>query len=220
MNTIALSIHEKAEKHWHNMMSSLTPSINPLVSRLLFNGIVATYEAPERTYHNLFHIVSMLDEAQQCDFGLQHPPEFLLSIWLHDIVYDTHATNNEEKSAEVAKWIASRLGMPEHTLACIERDIMATKHVSEPEKDFYTRLIADLDLSILGKTEREFDSYETSIRQEYVWVSETVYRVKRADILTTLLDRPYIYGHAFFRVRYEEQARKNLRRSIARLIGK
>lgn len=220
MDTTHVNISQRAREHWLDLMALITPPANPLHSNLLFNGIKTTYEAPERAYHNLSHIVSMLDEAPQFCFGTHHPPELLLSIWLHDIIYDTHATNNEERSAEVAQWIAKELGMSQRTFAFIEQCIMTTKHASKPEQDIYSCLIADLDLAILGKPEKEFEAFEIAIKQEYAWVPENTYREKRAEILNKFLDRPKIYSHVFFQVRYEEQARKNLKRTIAKLTGK
>lgn len=216
MNKSSPTLHEHARKHWQYLTDLIKPSPSPARSEILFNGIVATYDAPERAYHNLSHIVSMLDDASQFPLGISLPPELLLAIWLHDIVYDTHAKDNEEQSAKVAEWIATELDMSEHTLIFIERYILATRHRREPKHDLFVRLITDLDLVILGKSPKEFDAYEAAIRQEYEWVSEDKYLSGRAAILEEFIEREHIYSLPFFQLKYEDAARANLKRSIAR----
>ena len=99
--------------------------------------------------------------------------------------------------------------------------ILITRHSSVYKKgNKHPRdrsLICDIDLSIWGKSREEFASYEEKIRKEYFWVSDLHYRKKRIDILITFMDRLFIYSTAFFRERYEAQARRNLRWSLARL---
>ena len=96
---------------------------------------------------------------------------------------------------------------------------MAKKHQAPPiGKE--AKLTADIDLSILGRNEAEFEQYEASIRQEYHWVSEAIYRKARVKILESFLNRPTLFWTDLFRARYEVPARDNLRRLIYRLGGK
>jgi predicted metal-dependent HD superfamily phosphohydrolase len=78
-------------------------------------------------------------------------------------------------------------------------------------------VLVDVDLSILGATQSRFDEYERQVREEYGWVPEPIYRRKRREILESFLGRPAIYNTARFIGRYEQQARANLARSLARL---
>ena len=50
-------------------------------------------------------------------------------------------------------------------------------------------LLIDVDLNILGQNEERFWRYETQIRQEYDWVPESLFAVKRAEILERFLNR-------------------------------
>ena len=84
--------------------------------------------------------------------------------------------------------------------------------------DIHAGIVADADLSIFGKPEAIFDEYERLVRKEYLAVPEDVFRVKRAELLEErFLKRKVIYNFRPFREKYEIQARKNLKRSIARL---
>ncbi len=200
----------RARKHWDRLMKVLG---NPEHSEEVFRDLVARYNKPHRTYHNLEHIVSMLDEAEFASGG---PQTFVLAIWFHDIVYQTRAQNNEEASAEVAKLTAQHLGLSETVAQWIPELIIATKHTDAPTS-YAAQLLVDLDLAILGKSQEEFDAYERAIREEYAWVPEADFRAGRAKILQSFLDRPSIFYTEFFREKYESTARANLARSIKRL---
>jgi predicted metal-dependent HD superfamily phosphohydrolase len=80
------------------------------------------------------------------------------------------------------------------------------------------QLLVDVDLAILGQARERFAEYERQIRAEYAWVPEADFKSGRAAILQRFLDRPAIYGTEFFRSRYEETARSNLRWSADRLM--
>jgi predicted metal-dependent HD superfamily phosphohydrolase len=77
--------------------------------------------------------------------------------------------------------------------------------------------MADVDLSILGGKQKSFWQYEENIRKEYAWVPESIFRQKRIEVLQGFLDRPYIYYHETYREIFEEKARANLKKAIAKL---
>ena len=81
------------------------------------------------------------------------------------------------------------------------------------------QLLADVDLSILGREAEVFWRYEENIRKEYAWVPEDLFRRERVRILRGFLDRQHIYYHEEYRERFEARARVNLEQAIARLGG-
>jgi predicted metal-dependent HD superfamily phosphohydrolase len=95
--------------------------------------------------------------------------------------------------------------------------VLTTKHNAVPEEED-AKLLVDVDLSILGAAESRFAEYERQIRQEYGWVPEDSFRQGRARLLASLLNRSSIYSTAWFASRLEEQARKNLSRSLEELV--
>ena len=93
---------------------------------------------------------------------------------------------------------------------------MTTKrHEVRPDTD--DEVMVDVDLAILGQEEERFAEYEVQIRQEYAWVSASVFASKRAEILEGFLARPRLFHTDMFHDRYEQRARKNLESSISRL---
>lgn len=79
------------------------------------------------------------------------------------------------------------------------------------------KLFLDMDLSILGADENEFDEYEKGVRKEYGHLSDQEWRDGRTKVLKGFLERSWIYHSDVFRGLLESKARENMKMSIARL---
>jgi predicted metal-dependent HD superfamily phosphohydrolase len=200
---------------WFEAWASLGVPGKPEL-RLLHSHLVHCYSEPHRHYHTLQHLAECFDRLSELKPHLAHKPEVELALWFHDAIYDTHREDNEALSAQWAADSARSLGVSEPSVRRIVRLVMATRHATEP-KGTDAEALVDADLGILGAASERFFEYESQIRQEYAWVPEPVFRAKRAEILTRLLDRPYIFSTELFRSRYEARARANLLKSIHRL---
>src|SRR5262249_18069786 len=97
------------------------------------------------------------------------------------------------------------------------RELVLITKTHNPDAHIDAPLLVDIDLSILGQPEKRFWEYELQIRQEYSWVPEEVFHAKRSEILERFLSRNRIYATEWFFQKYEEQARANLKSSLARL---
>ncbi len=183
----------------------------------VFDGLIAHYGEPHRAYHTLDHI-------QECFVQLDSVPqvpsreELELALWFHDVIYDTHAHDNEEQSAEWGRRVMLACDMPLPAIERVDQLILVTKHDAPPGSPAESLMI-DIDLAILGATKVRFDEYEAQVRQEYAWVPEDVFRSTRAQILKGFECRPRIYHSDFFFARLETPARDNLARSLAKLMG-
>ncbi len=147
-----------------------------------------------------------------------HSDAIELALWYHDTVYDTKNKNSEKRSAQLVKDMIKNASLPDNFGELVLNFIMATKHSVVPT-DPDTQLLVDIDLSILGQTDEKFDEYEKQIRKEYEWVSEEAFIAGRSKILQSFLSRPSIYSTDFFHDKYEERARRNISRSLSRLLG-
>ncbi|HEX5839951.1 MAG TPA: hypothetical protein VFY26_19095 [Anaerolineales bacterium] len=187
----------------------------PASARLeqLFADLLSRYAEPHRFYHTHRHLAECFEKWADLRGLAERPAEVELAIWFHDAIYDTHSDKNEQHSAELARDAALALDVEPASAQRIFDLIMSTRHTGMPvEQD--ARLIVDTDLSILGAEAARFNEYEGQIRREYAWVPEEVFRERRASILRGFLERPYIFSTDLFRVRYEQQARENIRRSL------
>ena len=184
--------------------------------------IISSYDRPERAYHNLTHLQECLEEFDRVRPLIMNPSAVELALWYHDIVYDTHPRFtgwNEAASAGVAYDHLSDLGLAGDFICKVQHLILVTRHDRlYPDSDRDSQFIADIDLSIFGKSQARVDQYERGIRKEYDWVKDPeVFKQRRREILKMFLARGKIYQTAYFQKLYEEAARANLGRLIAGL---
>jgi predicted metal-dependent HD superfamily phosphohydrolase len=183
------------------------PKLDPLLS---------AYDQPRRAYHNIRHISQCLHELDAMRELCEQPDTVELAIWYHDAVYDSTRHDNEDRSAALASNDLHAANLPDKTVHAVHELILATKHSQSPvTRD--AQLLADIDLSILGQERDVFDEYERGIRQEYAHVEENAFRAGRGKILETFIARQNIFSTPRMREKFEERARENLARSIARL---
>jgi len=173
------------------------------------------YGEPHRHYHNGQHIAECLAEFDSARHLAQQPTAVELALWFHDAVYEPKAGDNEEQSAAMARSCLETAGASS-LAATVDNLVMATKTHS-PEAGPDAALVVDVDLSIFGQGEQRFAEYEKQIREEYRRVPKLIFNFKRAEILESFLARNRIYATDFFATKYEQQARRNLERSIRQL---
>jgi predicted metal-dependent HD superfamily phosphohydrolase len=93
-----------------------------------FNEVSAYYNQPERFYHtfeHIHHVVSIIGQLASVAKHSKHPNAVKLAGWLHDVVYDSKASDNEERSAEYARRLCEDLSIPDGDL--VARLIAKTK---------------------------------------------------------------------------------------------
>lgn len=77
-----------------------------------------------------------------------------------------------------------------------------------------TELFLDLDLSILGATEEEYDAYARQIREEYSHYPWEAYSKGRRAVMEGFLKRERLYFTPHFHNKLEAAARNNIQREI------
>jgi predicted metal-dependent HD superfamily phosphohydrolase len=174
------------------------------------------YAEGHRYYHTARHIAECLIEFDSIRHVATQPVVVELALWFHDALYDTHAADNEEQSARLAKRCLENAGAGADLQSAVSDLVLVTRaHEGSAHPD--APLLVDIDLSILGASAERFVEYEEQIRQEYAWVPEDLFRTKRAEILERFLARDVIYRTPRLYQSHEKQARANLRASLDRL---
>ena len=184
----------------------------------MFKRVLDSYFEPHRHYHTGAHIDACLHAFDSARFLAESEGEVEAALWFHDMVYDPRASDNERASADIASQFLASEGLPSPACARVHALVIATMHDKEPtEQD--SRLVVDIDLSILGQDPKVYDQFELAIREEYEWVPWPLYCQKRAEILRSFLDRKSIYLTEPLRERYEPPARINLECAISKLTN-
>ena len=132
-----------------------------------------------------------------------------LAAWLHDVVYDSRASDNEDRSAEYADRLCASLSIPVGRRVA---SLILTTKTHDDDDDPDAQVLLDADLAVLGASGAEYRVYAENIRHEYAWVPEPEYRVGRRRVLESFLARPRIY-HLL--VDLEAPARRNIAAEIA-----
>jgi predicted metal-dependent HD superfamily phosphohydrolase len=186
-------------------------------SNATWDTLVRHYSEPQRAYHNLSHIIAMLRHADACRDHVRSAATLGFAIWFHDVIYDTRAKDNEQRSAAFARDAMRRMGVDHSLIASVETCILATqKHEPAPGVPDLP-LFLDLDLAILGSPEAVYRQYSEAIRTEYNWVPGPAYRLGRSKVLKRFAQRPALFFTPVMIARFEAQARRNLAWEIQEL---
>jgi len=186
-------------------------SVDPAKADQKFEEILQAYSGPGRFYHTLDHVQAVLATVESLASHAKNLNAVKLAAWLHDVIYDSKASDNEKRSAEYAERLCKELAIPEgHPVAAL---ILKTK-THESGDDVDAQVLLDADLAILGASETVYRAYAENIRREYAWVSEAEYRKGRRQVLQTFLTRPRMF-HLLSHL--EQPARRNLTDEIVRL---
>src|SRR5262245_9303733 len=70
--------------------------------RRALDNLATRYTEPGRHYHTLDHIASVLATLRALGVVPPERPALTLAAFLHDVVYNTHDSDNEEQSAAFA----------------------------------------------------------------------------------------------------------------------
>jgi pantetheine-phosphate adenylyltransferase len=209
----ALLINFKGlENRWNSLWKRVNARGNPEEA---YAELLNLYGEKQRHYHNLVHIVHSIREMDNAKNLIKNPDQLEFALWYHDAIYNVHAKDNEEKSAELAEKRLNKAGLRKQFIDDVTNLIIATKHKEIPQKED-AKYICDIDLANLGKSQKEFDRYGKDIRHEYKDIPEEQFKLGNAKILKGFFDRDYIYSTDFFRKKYEARTIKNLKRSLAK----
>lgn len=183
---------------------------------LTFELIEALYATPPRVYHTLDHVAQCLRVFDTVRRLADTPDCVEFALWLHDSVYEADKEHNEQRSAETAGMVGGLLGCDPDFVTEARDNVLVTRHSNRPAPGDQA-LTADIDLSILGAPEEEYDAYADAIRREFDFITDAHFRAARAAFLQRMLDRANIYATPYFRTEFEARARANMERELARL---
>lgn len=200
-------------------MTLLTPYFESAeYGEALWKKLETIYSSSGRHYHTMDHLSQMLEVIRPYENKLINKQAVYLAVWFHDVVYDPHQKDNEEKSADFLRKESLHWTMASTPLRKAEELILLTKsHGSVKESDFDTRLFLDADLAVLGGSKEEYLRYQNGIRMEYAAYPFLLYREGRKKVLKHFLGMDPIYKTEELHHRFEEKAKLNLSMELNQL---
>jgi len=205
------SMNDLLRRKWHDLLGAW--AVMPSLADEMFEDIHQHYTGPGRFYHTLDHIGAMLETVECLGSHARNLNTVKLAVWLHDVIYDSKASDNEARSAECAEKLCERLDIPEGKVVAA---LILKTNTHEAGDDPDAQVLLDADLAILGASKSAYRAYAEQIRQEYAWVPEPDYRKGRRQVLERFLARPRTF-HLLAHL--EEPARRNITAEIAQLCG-
>ncbi len=200
------------KNRWKNLMESFQFNENKSELSMIIN----MYQEKHRAYHNLDHVEGCLKQLDRYKDEINDRNIIELAIWYHDIIYNPYKKDNELKSAESSSEFLLKQNANDHLIQKVYDLILSTIHVEKP-KNQLEAIIMDIDITILGSSEKVYEEYCAEIRKEYKWVPSIIYRKKRKEIMTRFLERKQLYFTDYFYSSLENQARFNISQEIQRL---
>ncbi len=201
--------------YWQQTLQNLR--VDRVASEQSFTDLVKAYSTSDRHYHTLKHINHVLRTIDTLQAYAQDLPAVQLAAWLHDVIYNTQAQDNEQRSADYAGELLSNLSIPTKTIATVTRLILNTKNHQAATDDYDSQVLLDADLAILATNPEEYQEYAHAIRQEYAWLSECEYITGRQQVLAHFLRQQRIYHTPLMFEIAEQSARSNLQTEIQTL---
>ncbi|MEM7285880.1 MAG: metal-dependent phosphohydrolase [Actinomycetota bacterium] len=178
--------------------------------------LLTAHEGADRHYHDLRHL-------EECFELVDSMPDLVgadrdcveVALWFHDVVYDTRATDNERRSAEVAAGFLGDAGRVDLVARVVEAIEMTAGHAPVSRSPVLDA-VHDADLAILGAAPHRYDEYAHAIRTEYAHVGDEDFRDGRARVLRSFLAMKQIYIRSDMAL-HEVEARRNLEREVRAL---
>ena len=177
-----------------------------------FSIVTEHYANPNRHYHNLKHIENLITQIQQLSLSADDNVILINVAVFHDVIYKAGRKDNEHKSAEFAAYWLSKLNLGPIESLLICNMIRSTN--THQSSDILTQLFLDIDLSILGENEENYQEYTVQIRKEHVQIPNYLYKIGRKRFLKQMLAREVIFATPEYYEGFENLARKNLRNEL------
>ena len=102
---------ESFKARWRTHVQMLGNFSPDLVART-FDNLCASYSEPQRRYHTLTHLTALFDCLELHGDEIGEPARLAFATWYHDIVYDPRRSDNEARSAQLARDELAALAWP------------------------------------------------------------------------------------------------------------
>jgi predicted metal-dependent HD superfamily phosphohydrolase len=181
--------------------------------------LLERYRESGRRYHDVRHLADVVTRLDWlCEPGVPGGT-VELAAWFHDAVYRFDGSDNEGRSAELARGVLAAHGFDARTVEETARLVLLTRDHVVAAADHDGSLLCDADLGILAVDAAAYDEYAARVRAEYAAVNTDRFEAGRRAVLERLLDRPALFS-SHRAAELEEPARANLRRELSRLTSR
>jgi predicted metal-dependent HD superfamily phosphohydrolase len=173
-------------------------------------ALLERWAEPQRRYHTLDHLSEVLARVAELTAYADDPDTVALAAWFHDAVYRPDRSENEERSADLARRALHEAGVGAERTAEVVRLVRLTVTHDPAPGDADGEVLCDADLAVLAGDPASYAAYAAAVRDEYAFVPAPDFRSGRADVLRRLLDLPHLFRTPYGQEHWERTARRNL----------
>ena len=187
-------------------------------------SLLERWSSPERRFHNLKHLLSVLSRVDELTEETHEPDLVRLAAWYHGAVFasDLAATlankggEDEVASADVALTELLALGVPEARAQRVHDLVVHLARHTTDRSDPDSAVLCDADLAMLAVEPQRYKAYLEELRAEYSHIPQRDFLEARQRILRKLLARTSLFISPLSE-RWEEPARQNVAAELSRV---
>jgi predicted metal-dependent HD superfamily phosphohydrolase len=184
-----------------------------------FDEIIAAHSQAHRRYHGVGHLEALFALLDKHAQSVAEALPLHFGVWWHDVVYEPQASDNEARSAALARARLTEMGAAHDLVGRVDMLILATRNHWEGPTMGDGDYFLDADIAILGAPQSVYDQYADDFRAEYSFAPDPMYRAGRSQFLSKAIERQALFRKAEFEAAYGAAARENMRRELGRLGG-
>lgn len=185
----------------------------------LAEDLLARWAEPHRRYHDLRHLIEVLDRIDELAAFAHRADLVRLAAWWHDAVHDGRAGADEQASADLAGQQLLHAGVDPGWVSEVVRLVLVTAdHVPRGPQDHDAAVLCDADLGILAAAPDRYERYAADVRLEYAHVGDEAFTVGRSAVLRELAGRPRLFRTPGAQP-WDQRARANLAGELDRLTA-
>ena len=94
-------MNDVSRRQWQDLLRDW--AVDPSLADRAFEDVCRHYAGPGRFYHTLDHVRNVLETVESLGSQARNLNAVKLATWLHDVIYDSKASDNEERSADYAE---------------------------------------------------------------------------------------------------------------------
>jgi len=186
--------------------------------------LLARWMEPSRKYHNVRHLVDLLERIDELQQETHSPHAMRLAAWYHGAIFDAEAPaayarrggEDEAASAEYAREHLAALGVPSEVVDEVADMVSALARHAANGRNADCGVLCDADLAILASDPQRYRAYADDIRAEYVHIPVRDYLETRRSILSKLISRERLYVSPLA-APWEGRARQNVAAELQRI---
>lgn len=190
-------------------------------ARELFDSIAARHRGGGRHYHDLQHVRWVVRHVLELAdrFVVVDLDAIVAAAFFHDAVYEFDRSDNEIRSAELARACLGELGWDPGRCDRVAAMIVATEHRADATDptELDTAVLLAADLAVLGAEPGAYSDSVRKIRREYGHLDADEWRRGRSAVIEGFLGRTAIFPSELALDTWERRARANLTAELAAL---